>query len=337
MHEVSGNHAPSDVWLSAFEKIKRPLVVTHVTPDADAIGSALGLATAMRERGFDASLGLPRKTVANKLEFLLALAPDTPIDDEWNPANGYDAVLILDTASEKRINLEPKIKAADGLVRFVLDHHVSNPGFGDQNWIDASATSTCEMVGRLLPQLSWQISGRVASLLYAGLHSDTMGFSLASTTAASLETAANMIRAGAQVGNIVEQLSRSQARSDFELLRRVYDNTTLTADGQIAYSFLTHKDFDEAGAKAEDIDDQVTVPFSLKGVRMAMLFTEGDAGKVRINFRSEGNVTVIELAQQFGGGGHAQAAGVRFSGRDVHSVIEEVVAAAKEQLARQVG
>ena len=321
--------------MDCFESLSRPLLVAHVTPDSDAIGSALGLATALRQRNVDATLGLPATTVAKKLDFLLDLAPDTPRVDGWSTDAGYDGVIILDTAAARRTNLEPMFDLATLPVSLNIDHHVTNDGFASDNWIDASATSTCEMVGRLLMHLGWAISSPVASLLYAGIHGDTGGFSLPSTTPASMQVAADLLAAGADVGLVGEQMCRSQARSDFEILRKVYDNTKLSADGHLAYSYLTHDDFIEAGAKAEDIDDQVGVPLALKGVHMALLFTEGHKGLVRINLRGEGDVTVVELAQQFGGGGHSQAAGVKFKDRDIHEVIDEVVAAAQESIKRQ--
>ncbi len=325
---------PTESWLSRFHALRRPLLVAHVTPDSDAIGSALGLATAMRERGIDATVGLPAVTVAKKLEFLLELAPDTPRVDAWSTDAGFDGVIILDTAASRRVNLEGFDIVAPGL-SLNIDHHITNDGFATDNWIDGDATSTCEMVGRMLTHLGWSISSPVATLLYAGIHGDTAGFSLPSTTPASMQVAADLLAAGADVGLVGEQLCRSQARSDFEILRKVYDNTKLTADGQLAYSFLTHADFLEAGAKAEDIDDQVGVPMALKGVHMALLFTEGHKGTIRINLRGEGDVRVVELAQQFGGGGHAQAAGVKINDRDIHDVIEEVVAAAQTSIKQQ--
>lgn len=322
--------------MSRFISLRQPLLVAHVTPDSDAIGSALGLATALRHQGVDATVGLPANTVAKKLDFLLELAPDTPRVDGWSTDARYDGVVLLDTAAARRTNLDPMFDLATLPLSLNIDHHVTNDGFANENWIDAGATSTCEMVARLLTHLEWKISPAVASLLYAGIYGDTAGFSLPSTTPASMQVAADLLAAGADVGLVGEQMCRAQARSDFEILRKVYDNTKLTADGQLAYSFLTHDDFLEAGAKAEDIDDQVGVPLALKGVHMALLFTEGHQGMIRINLRGEGDVTVVELAQQFGGGGHSQAAGVKIKDRNLQDVIEEVVAAAQASIAKQV-
>ncbi len=335
MSKPRGSELPSREFLDALRHVRRPLVLGHVTPDADAIGAALGLAAAMRERNCSATIGLPAGCVAKKLQFMLDLAPDTPRAETWRPEDGADAVIVLDTASEKRINIEPAINIADGIPVFNIDHHITNTDFGRFNFVDPHASSTCEIVARLLKALEWPISKRVASLLYAGIHGDTAGFSLPNTTADALHAAADLVRAGADVAHIGENLCRSQARTDFELLRRVYDHTSVTDDALIAYSYLSHDDFLASGAKAEDIDDQVSIPLALKGVRMAMLFTEGEKGVVRINLRGEGGVTVVELAQQFGGGGHSHAAGVRMRNKTMEEVIRIVLAAASEHIARQ--
>jgi phosphoesterase RecJ-like protein len=330
---TKSSREPAETLVAALSKKKRPLLVSHVTPDADAIGSSLGLATIMRDAGIDAVCCLPRLTVPKKLEFMLALAPKTPCVGSWSTTDGYDAIIVLDTAGEKRANIRPGLDAAGDIDVFNLDHHVSNTGFGEFVWIDAESSSTSDMIARMAHyDLHWEIAPNVASLLYAGIHADTSGFSLPTTTAGTLSTASMLVELKANVALIGEEMYRSQARSDFELLRFVYDRTVVSDDGLIAHSQLTHEDFVAAGAKAEDIDDQVSIPLALKGVRIALLFTEGVQGVVRINLRGEGDVTVIELAKRFGGGGHAHAAGAIVRDLPMQKVIHDVVAAARAHL-----
>lgn len=323
---------PTEQFLAAFRSVKHPLFLGHVTPDADSLGACMGMAAACRENGVPAAVGLPDGCVAERLGFMLALDVQTPRVAEVAADGPYDAAVVIDAASEKRINCGPRITMPGGAAAFNIDHHITNTDFARHNWVDPHASSSCEMIARLINELRWPISPTAASLLYAGLHGDTGGFSLPSTTADALQVAAELVRAGADVSHIGEQLCRSQDRHDFELLRRVYDHTTVTADGRIAYSYLSNQDIVESGCKAEDIDDQVSIPRALKGVAIAMLFSEGERGTVRINLRGEGRTTVVELAQRFGGGGHAQSAGVRVRNKPLQEVIQTVVAAAEEQL-----
>lgn len=327
---VYRDHRPPRELIEALRRVRRPLLAGHVTPDADCISSCLGLAVAMRESGVAPQVSLPGGQLAKRLEFLVDYAGrDLLCTAEPGP---IDAVIALDTAGIKRLNLSAAAASLNEHLVLNIDHHESNPGFGRVNWIDPRASSTSEMVYHILVGMNLPIGPGVASLLYAGIHGDTAGFSLPNTTADSLHAAAELIRAGADVATIGERLCRSQNRSDFDLLRRVYDHTTVTPDGRIAYSFLTHEDIVGAGCHAEDIDDQVSIPRSLAGIRIALLFSEGEPGVIRINLRGEGGTSVLPLAQHYGGGGHAASAGVRIRNRPMRDVIDEVVAAAARRL-----
>ena len=331
---VGRERRPSSEFIQAFKAIRHPLMLGHVTPDADSLGACLALAAACCENGLSAAVGLPPGCVSERLGFMLQLAGTTPRVESVGAGSPFDAAVVIDAATEKRINCGTSITMPGGSAAFNIDHHITNTDFARHNWVDPHASSSCEMIARLLQELRWPITPTPASLLYSGLHGDTAGFSLPSTTAECLQIAADLVRAGADVSHIGEQLCRSQGRHDFELLRRVYDHTTVTSDGRIAYSYLSNQDIVESGCKAEDIDDQVSIPRALKGVAIAMLFSEGEPGIIRINFRGEGRTTVVELAQQFGGGGHAQSAGVRVRNKPMREVIDLVVSAAQEHLHR---
>ena len=328
----NSDRRPTPDFMKEVTAVRRPLVVGHVTPDADCIGASLGLATSLREHGIEATVGLPADCVAKRLGFMLELAPSTPRAVEWSADGRYDSLIVVDTAGEKRINIQPLPELAGSIPSFNIDHHITNTDFGRHNWIDPHASSTCEMIALLVAGLKWVPSSGVASLLYAGLHGDTAGFSLPSTSADSLHIAADLVRAGADVSHIGEQLCRSQGRHDFELLRRVYDHTTVVAGGRIAYSHLSFKDITESGCSADDIDDQVSIPRALRGIRIAMLFSEGEPGVIRVNLRGEGDTSVVEIAEHFGGGGHTQSAGVRVRNKLMQQVIDEVLAVADQHL-----
>ena len=323
---------PPEGFLRALREVKRPFIVAHVTPDSDAIGAILALTATFRAHDIEATAGLPTASLAQKLQFMLELAPDTPFADRWDPNGPYDALIVLDTANQKRINITPAPDINGDLPVFNIDHHTTNTAFGRCNWVDGLATSTCELIARLIAALGWTPSPNCASLLYAGIHGDTAGFSLSSSSAGALQTAAGLLDAGADVALVGEALCRSQSRSEFELLRLVYDHTTVIDGGRIAYSHLSYQDISGAGCQPDDIDDQVSIPRSLKGVRIALLFTEGERDVIRVNLRGEGDVTVVEIAKKLGGGGHNQAAGIRFHDKTMEEAIDLVCKEAVEHL-----
>lgn len=323
---------PPNELLDALQLARRPYIVVHVTPDADAIGGALALAAVLGANGARPVVSLATDRVATKLRFMFDWLPGVNQATGWSGDAGHDAIIALDTASPQRINAQPAPPFNGDLPTLNIDHHLTNTRFARHNWVDSRATSTCELIARLIRWQGWPLTPPVASLLYAGLYGDTIGFSLASTTAGALQVAAELVRAGAEPGVIGQRLSRSQAREDFELLRRVYDHTVLTPDGLIAYSHVSYADITETGCNAEDIDDQVGVPRSLTGIRIALFFSEGTPGVVRVNLRGEGDTSVIEIAQRLGGGGHRQSAGIRFTGLTIPQVTERVLAVAQEHL-----
>lgn len=293
-----------------MERMRAPIMISHVVPDADALGSMFAMALAWESSGRETKVSLPDGSLSQRLAFLREWANVTVASpDDFARADGF---VTIDTAKRGRCAVGPALKETEwwaGRPIVNIDHHGSNTRFGDVNWIVADAGSTCELVYHLLRAAVRPIGPTTASLLYAGIQTDTLGFSLPTTTASALMAAAELVALGANVAELGERLCRSQRRSEFDLVRVVYDNTKLAADGRIAYSSASYKEIHDSGCTAADVDDQINVPRSLDGVRLAMLFTEGNKGKTRINFRSMGNVTVADLAAKFKGGGHSQAAG----------------------------
>lgn len=324
---------PPDV-LDSLAKAASPVVIAHVVPDADALGSMLGISLALKAFTPQAKASLPPASISQRLAFLLDWAK-IPAATKRDFADA-DAFIVLDTAKKDRCNVGPELRETDwsaGRPIINIDHHSSNTRFGSINWIDATAASTCEMVYYLLRETKHAISPTLASLLYAGILTDTLGFSLPTTTASSLRAAADLAELGADVGDLGERLGRSQRKSEFDLLRIIYDNTRLVGDGSIAYSSASFEEIQGAGCTAADIDEQINVPRSLDGVRLAMLFSEGRKDKTRINFRGSGNVTVLDLAAEFGGGGHSQAAGAIIDS-PLQPAIDKVLPRAIEYITR---
>ena len=300
---------PTDL-LEQLASLKRPVIVGHMVPDADCLAAMFSAAlTWPIGREEPAAVCLPPGSVSQRLAFLVEWAAVPVVGPEGlADADGFIAV---DTARKRRCNVGADTPEDFNGHRPLIniDHHTSNTGFGTVNWVVDTASSSSELIWALIHAAQQPITPVIASLLYAGLMGDTQRFSLPNTSAQSLHVAAALVGAGAKVGELGERLYRCQQISEFKLLRTIYANTHLTADGRLAYSSAGYEEITSTGCGPEDIDEQVEVPRSLAGVQMALLFTEGVRGKTRINFRAESNFTVLELAQEFGGGGHAQAAG----------------------------
>jgi phosphoesterase RecJ-like protein len=302
-------------------------LIGHVTPDADCFAVIGAMHLALPELGKYAYASLPEGTVARRLAFLVEMAG-------VKPATGHelaecDLALVMDTAKDRRVNVQGKLEALPNAKIVNIDHHATNTCFGELNWIEGDASSTSELVYLLIRALGCQITPTIATLIYAGIHSDTQGFSLSNTTTRSLEISHQLAEAGADIIHTCEKLNRSRSRSEFELLKVIYRNTQVSEDGRLAWSTVNHAEITHAGCHANDIDDQVEVVRSIEGVKVAILFTEGRQGKIRMNFRGERGLSVLELAKEFGGGGHHASAGAILDGT-VEEITDRVIPAAKE-------
>ena len=304
------NQVPAEV-IEVLDGLRRPVIVGHRVPDADCLGSMLAVAkTWPAKGGSGAAVCLPAGSVSQRLAFLVEWADARVVGAEsLAEADGF---IVLDTANATRCNVaaDPPPNWAEGTPLVNIDHHETNTRFGDVNWVVPTASSCAELVCQAIVAASRPVTPLIASLLYAGLHADTHGFSLPNTSKASLTVAAKLVEAGARVGELGQRLYRHQEQSEFDLLRTIYANTRRTAAGRIAYSTASHEEITACGCTAADIDEQVDVPRSLAGIQMAILFTEGRLGRTRINLRGESGVPVLALAKELGGGGHNQAAGV---------------------------
>lgn len=302
---------PAEVC-EALRAAREPVLISHVTPDADALASMGALWLALPELGQTPHLVLPGGTVSRQLQFLVDFAGLKPAHAA--DVQHCDLIVAVDTAKDRRLNQADHLTALTRIPILNIDHHATNTRFGRWNWIVDRASSTSELVYALLRELGCRITPTIATLLYAGIHTDTQGFSLSNTGPSSLAAGYELARAGARIADVCERLHRSHSRGEFELLGLIYRNTHVSEDGRLAWSTATYNEISATGCTAADIDDQVEIPRSIEGIAVAILFTEGEPGKVRMNFRGERGVSILELAGQFGGGGHHASAGARLSG-----------------------
>lgn len=302
---------PAEVC-EALRAARQPALISHVTPDADALASMGALWLALPELGQTPHLVLPGGTVSRQLQYLVDYAGLQPA--HATDVRECDLIVAVDTAKDRRLNDERHLQALTRIPILNIDHHATNTRFGRWNWIVGQASSTSELVYALLRELGCRITPTIATLLYAGIHTDTQGFSLSNTGPTALAAGYELALAGAQIAKVCERLHRSHSRGEFELLGVIYRNTHVSEDGRLAWSTATYDEITATGCTAADIDDQVEIPRSIEGIAVAILFTEGEPGKVRLNFRGEQGVSILELAGQFGGGGHHASAGARLNG-----------------------
>ena len=299
-------------------------VSSHLLVDGDGLGSALGLQHSLRLAGKEAhaynEAPLPRH---------LGFLPGYDEVEHRAPSARPDAIFIMDTPVPERLG-SIRHHFPEGVPIVVLDHHVSNRRFGTVNVVDLEASSTGELVYRLILEAALPIDGPVANCLLTAIYTDTGRFAYSNTSPETLEVAADLLRRGAALREVSRGTYESRTRGELELQKRVIARLHLDAGGRLAWTHLARNDLAETGCQPHEGQDLVEIPRSLEGVEMAIFFRETPTA-VKISMRSEGEIDVCALAARFGGGGHKHSAGCSVDG-PLEETMEAVLAAAREVL-----
>ena len=301
-------------------------VVGHIRPDGDCIGSQLGLALALRDQG-KRVVCWNEDSVPDKLAFLKGS------DFFEKPRRGkkFDCVIATDCASFERLGKVGSCIAKRKL--FInIDHHASNTRYADINWISAREPSSGELIFRLLKAANWPITPAVADCLFTAVSTDTGSFQYPSTRPATYHVAGELVKRGANLEKICDEVYQSYPLSRVRLLQHMYNHFRLAHDNQIAWFWLKRADYDRTGAAPDDSEGLIDHIRAIAPVVVACLFEEMGPELTRISLRSKSdNVNVNEIAAQFGGGGHRAAAGARIPGPAL-SVQKRVLDAVKKAL-----
>jgi bifunctional oligoribonuclease and PAP phosphatase NrnA len=301
-------------------------IVGHVRPDGDCIGSQLGLTLALQDQGKKVVCwnedGVPRK--------LAFLDPNRLIQ---KPRTGmrFDCVIATDSASFERLGKAGKCIAKRKL--FInIDHHASNTRYADLNWVSAKDPSAGEIIFRLLKAARWPITPSIADCLFTAVSTDTGSFQYPTTRPGTYHVAGELVKRGANLAKICDEVYQSYPLSRVRLLRHVYNHFHLTHNDQIAYLWLKKADFARTGADTSESEGLIDHIRDIEPVVIACVFEELEPELTRISLRSKNNrLNVNEIASQFGGGGHHAAAGARIPGNPL-SVQRRVIAAIKKAL-----
>ena len=314
--------------IDSIRDTKSICVVGHIRPDGDCIGSQLALALALKNEGKRVSCW-NEDSVPHKLRFL-----DTEkLFEKPRAGEQFDCVIATDCASFERLGKAgPHIQ--DRKLFINIDHHESNTRYADINWVAGREPSCGELIYRLIRAANWPITKPIADCLFTAVSTDTGSFQYSTTRPATYHVAGDLVKRGANIAKICDEVYQSYSLQRVRLLRHVYNSFRLTHDDQIAYFWLKEKDFARTGAQRSDTEGLIEHIRDIEPVIVACAFEELEPQLTRISLRSKnGKVNVNEIAAEFGGGGHPAAAGARIPGHPV-SVQRRVVAAIKKALNR---
>ena len=313
-----------------FEQIGRALrehqrfaVLSHVRPDGDALGSQLALALSLKKLGKDVRIW-NEEGVLEKYGFLpraelLTKPPAAPED--------VDVIVALDTAIQNRLGITLAAVRSSKLC-INIDHHPSNPEYGDIVYIDPNSPATGQILFELIKSEKLPIDSDIATNLYVAISTDTGSFQYPNTTARTFEIAAALVHEGVDVGRISQLTYENYPRRRIELLRDLLGTMRFHGDYRIASFSLSLAVAKNLGVLPEDNEGLIDHLRAIRGVIVAVFFEELSDGKVRVSMRSKTEkVNVCAICEKFGGGGHVLAAGARVKGTlgDVETkILEEV-------------
>ncbi len=303
---------------------RRILVISHVNPDGDAIGSLTGLGLSLRTLGKIVTMACPTLPLPPSLTFV-------PGSGEIVSAlNGtYDLIIMLDSSGLDRAE---RLYDADLFSRVPLvniDHHFTNSNFGAVNWVDANAAAASEMVLMLVQSLGVRLTADIATCLLTGITTDTLGFRTTSTTSRTLRSAADLMDAGASLPDIMEQVYNAKPLG----VARVWGEALglMEAENGLVWTSVTRDMLARHEAEAEEVKGLVSFLRGTQGTDIAVLFLENGDGRVKVEFRASRRASVAELAARLGGGGHRAAAGCTIAG-PLKSARQRVLAEARRAL-----
>ena len=287
------------------------VLISHVRPDGDAIGSQIALGYSLMALGKSVRLinedGLPDNLTFMAGSDKIELPPAEPLDVE--------VAIALDTAAKPRLGDNALHAASKAKLWLNIDHHISNPSYGDLNLVDSTSPATGQILYQLITGLGLPLPAESRDAIYVATSTDTGSFQYPSTTAKTYEMAADLIHRGLDVGKINSDTYDNHPYRRVELMRALLNTLELSPDGLVANWEMHDQTRIDLQLLPEDSEGLIDIIRAIRGVQIAAFFEELESGKIRVSMRSKDRrVDVSNVALEFGGGGHALAAGIRMDG-----------------------
>lgn len=334
---ASDSSAPDEGQTAAqlIRQARNILVICHIMPDGDAIGSLLGLGWALHKLGKARTLACADPVPDS---FVYLPGSETIVT---RPEGNYDLVVSLDCSDLKRLGAaydQDSLRVGYGVPTVPIiniDHHVTNVGFGSVNWVDPNAAATAQIVLTLIEHLEVPLDSTMATCLLNGIVTDTRGFRTPNTAPAVMEAATKLMTAGASLPEIAERVFNRRPLAMLCLWGRALSAVQL--DGRIIWTEVSQAMKQECRLGGDSDDGLVSFLTSVNEADVGVVFTEKDDGTIDVSMRSTPGIDISGVAMRLGGGGHPQAAGCNLNtnlAEARESVLAELRRSLLEQTAR---
>lgn len=300
-------------------------ITGHARPDGDCVGSTMAMYMYLTKNYPEKRIDIFLEPIPESYGQIARL--DEVCTDFVTDVEKYDAFVVIDCEYTRTGQAQELFENAN--LKLNVDHHISNKGCGDINYIVPSASSACELVYDLIGEEG--LDDDIALALYLGMIHDTGVFQYSNTSPKTLRTAAKLIEFKFDFSTIIEESFYQKTYMQNLLLGKAVNESVLILDGHAIYSVVSKELMKEYNAKSSDLEGIVNQLRNTKGVDCAIFMYEVEEGEYKVSLRSNDNVNVSEIAKSFGGGGHVKAAGVTMNGTD-KEIVSKLSDSIREQL-----
>ena len=309
--------------IELIKKSDNICILAHESEDADAIGSSYALKLALITMGKTAEVYLS-EDISGTLSFM---GRDYLLYKEGN-APTYDLCICLDCADIFRIGKRHEIfeKATHTIC---IDHHETNIGFAEENYIEADSPATGEIIYNLLKEMHIEITREIARHLYCAISTDTGSFKYSNVRPSTMNVVGELLKLDIDHAELSRLLYDTEELSVIKFKGKLMENILQYADGKLCVVCVREKDLKSLGITERDASDVVNIPRAVKGCEISVSIREAGE-KIKLSFRSNGKYSVSAIAEKFSGGGHAMAAGASQTGKTLDEVLLEVVKICEE-------
>ena len=298
----------------------------HVRPDGDCVGSCMGLYQYLKNCFAGMEVDVYLEDIPECFKEMLPITAE--IKHEADEKKRYDLFIALDCGDMNRLGFS-SVLFEKAKTTFCVDHHISNQAFADENYIIPEASSTAELVYRLLEKD--KIDTNVAECLFMGIVHDTGVFQYSSTSPETMEIAADLMRKNIRANEIIDKTYYEKTYAQNQILGRALMESTLALDGKCIVSAISKETMDFHGVIPKDLEGIVSQLRVTQGVEVAIFLYEIGEQEYKISLRASGDVDVSKVAGYFGGGGHKKAAGFTMNGQ-TKDIVERILGQIEIQL-----
>ena len=306
-----------------IEKAKDIVILTHESPDGDAVGSALAMYLALKKLGKTPEIIIPE--YSNVFQFL----PGAANIQKEGKQETYDLAIAVDVTGIKRLNgFANYFETAKTKIQ--IDHHQINDMFADYNFVDPASPACAQTLIFIIEQLGVEIDKEIGTCLLTGIITDTGGFKYEGVSAETFEFTSGLLAKGVNVSDVYKKVLQVKTKANFELRKRIMDRMEFLVDNKITYTYITLEDEKETGAQPGDHEGLVEVGRDIEGVEVSIFVREVENG-YKVSLRSNNYVNVADVSIAFNGGGHIRAAGCNISG-SLEQVKEKIISEVKKYI-----